>query len=138
MILFLDTNVILDLLTERLPFLEAISKIATLATSSEYELVATPLSFGTVNYLIAKEYGQNRAIQKLREFKIICSVCEMDEPIVEQGLHSNMKDFEDALQYFSALKAGSDVIITRNAKDFKNSHIPIMTPTEFLVSINRT
>jgi predicted nucleic acid-binding protein len=135
MILFLDTNAILDLLTERRPFLDAMSKIATLAENSDHQIVATPLSFGTVNYLISKEYGVSKAIKKLREFKIICEVCIMDEQIVENALHGNIKDFEDALQYYSAIKAGCDIIITRNGKDFKSSHIPVMTPHEFLQHI---
>ncbi|HFB61523.1 MAG TPA: PIN domain nuclease, partial [Bacteroidetes bacterium] len=52
-----------------------------------------------------------------------------------EGLNSDFSDFEDALQYFSALRAECDIIITRNAKDFKKSRIAVMTPDEFLLSL---
>jgi predicted nucleic acid-binding protein len=59
----------------------------------------------------------------------------LDELIIEKGLNSNFLDFEDSLQYFSALRTECDIIITRNGKDFKKSQLPIMTPDEFLNSI---
>ena len=71
----------------------------------------------------------------MRKFKIISTICELDDLIIEKGLNSDFPDFEDALQYFSALRKECDIIITRNGKDFKKSQIPVMTPNEFLKSI---
>lgn len=136
--LFLDTNIILDFITERTPFFDSIASIISLVDKNDFTFVVTPLSYATIFYLTSKNGKQQYALDRLVRFKIVCEICIMDEQIVESALHANMKDFEDALQYFSALKASCDVIITRNAKDFKNSHIPIMTPTEFLCSINRS
>ncbi len=133
--LFLDTNVILDLLGERDPFYDAIAKVASLADKGELILVASPISFATLNYFISKFESAKIAKEKLRKFKIICEVCKLDEHIIEKGLNADFKDFEDALQYFSATDSGCDVIITRNAKDFKKSLLPVMSAEEFLSSI---
>jgi predicted nucleic acid-binding protein len=136
--LFLDTNIVLDFITERTPFFDSIASIISLVDKNDFTFVVTPLSYATIFYLTSKNGKQQYALDRLVRFKIVCEICIMDEQIVESALHANMKDFEDALQYFSALKAGCDVIITRNGKDFKKSDLPIMTPSEFLSSINRS
>ncbi|MCR9229254.1 MAG: PIN domain-containing protein [Flavobacteriaceae bacterium] len=133
--LFLDTNVILDLLGERDPFYNPIAKIASLADKGELILVVSPISFATLNYFIAKFESRKIAKEKLRKFKVVCEICKLDEHIIEKGLNSDFKDFEDALQYFSAVDSDCDIIITRNAKDFKKSLLPVLTAEEYLQSI---
>lgn len=135
--LFLDTNVMLDLLGRREPFFEPIAKIATLADNGKLKLVASSLSYATVNYLLTRFESSTVAIEKLRKFKVISEVSTVDESVVEKGLQSRFSDFEDALQYYSALKAKCDIIITRNAKDYKESSLPIMSAEEFLASIGK-
>ncbi|RZL19033.1 MAG: PIN domain-containing protein [Pedobacter sp.] len=129
---FLDTNVILDLLGQRIPFYDSIAKVATLADQKKIMLVASPLSFTTVEYILVKFESSESVLNKLRKFKIICKVCSVDEEIIEKGLNSDFKDFEDAVQYFTALQANCAIIITRNGKDFKNSIIPVMTAEEYI------
>ena len=133
--LFLDTNVMLDLLGEREPFYTSAAKIATLADKRELEIIVSALSFATVSYFLTKYEGIKKTKDKLRKFKIISGICELDELIIEKGLNSDFSDFEDSLQYFSALRTECDIIITRNGKDFKKSQIPVMTPDEFLNSM---
>ena len=132
--LFLDTNVVLDLLGERVPFYTSAAKIATLADKEKIQLVTSALTFATVNYILSKYEGQQKAKEKLRKFKVLTTICSLDETIIEKGLNSNFNDYEDALQYFSALKSECDMLITRNGKDFKLSEIPVFTPDEFLKS----
>ena len=133
--IFLDTNVILDLLGERVPFFDSIAKVATLADQKKITLIVSPLSFTTVEYVLNKYESSESVLNKLRKFKIICEVCEVDEKTIEKGLNSNFKDFEDAVQFYTALQANCSIIITRNGKDFTNSTIPIMTAEEYLSSI---
>ncbi|WPR71223.1 PIN domain-containing protein [Flavobacterium sp. NG2] len=133
--LFLDTNVILDLLGERVPFFDSIAKVATLADQKKLTLIVSPLSFTRINYVLNKYEPSETVLNKLRKFKIICEVCEVNEETIDKALNSNFKDFEDAVQYFSALQSNCSIIITRNAKDFKNATIPIMTAEEYLSSI---
>jgi predicted nucleic acid-binding protein len=132
---FLDTNIVLDLLGFREPFYEHAAKIATLADQGKIQLFASALSFATANYILAKYYNKDIAIDKLRKLKVFTTICAIDEEVIEKGLNSEFKDFEDALQYFSALKMSCNYIITRNSKDFKDAEIPVMTAKEFLASI---
>ena len=132
--LFLDANIILDLLAERNPFYEDAAKIATLADLGEIKIVVSPISFATVNYFLTKFENSKIALEKLRKFKVISEICQINELIVEKSLNSDFTDFEDALQYFSALEANCQFIITRNGKDFKNSLILVMTAKEYLKS----
>jgi len=134
---FLDTNIILDLLGEREPFYHSIAQIATLADQKKIQLIASPISFATVNYFLTKYDGVSIAKEKLRKFKVLCEISKLDETIVEKGLNSNFEDFEDSLQYFCAVDSGSEIIITRNAKDFKNALIPVMSAEEFIKSITQ-
>jgi predicted nucleic acid-binding protein len=117
---YLDTNVLLDLLGEREPFYNSIAQIATLADQKKLEIVVSPISFATVNYFLSKFEG----------------ISIIDETIIEKGLNSNFEDFEDSLQYFCAVNSECEVIITRNAKDFKNSLLPVMSAEEFIKSIS--
>ena len=133
--IFLDTNIILDLLAERKPFYESIAKLATLADQKKLVLVTTPLSFTTIEYILKRNENAEIVIDKLRKFKIICEVCDVNEEIIEKGLNSNFKDFEDSIQYYSAVEANCSIFITRNGKDFKNSSLPILTAEEYLKSL---
>ena len=133
--IFLDTNVILDLLGERVPFYDSIAKVATLADQKKITLIVSPLSFTTIDYVLNKYEIAESVLNKLRKFKIICEVCEVNEETIDKALNSSFKDFEDALQYFTALQANCSIIITRNGKDFKQATIPIMTAEEYLSSI---
>jgi len=133
--LYIDTNVMLDLLGERIPFYDSIAKIATLADRGQVTMVASALSYATVSYFLIKFENTEKAKDKLRKFKIISEICDLDELIIEKGLNSNFSDFEDSLQYFSALKSDCSILITRNGKDFKESQIPVMTADEYLMSV---
>ena len=130
--LFLDTNVILDLLGERQPFYKPIAQLITLADQGKLKVASSPLSLGTVYYFLEKYEGTTVAIDKLRKFKVLCDICKMEENTVEKALNSSFPDFEDALQYFAALDSGCHIIVTRDAKDFKQSDLPVMDAQEFI------
>lgn len=134
--LFIDTNVMLDFLGERDPFYISAAKIATLADKNRLKIIVSALSYATISCFLTNYYGHKKTIDKLRKFKVISEICELDTSIIEKGLNSAFTDFEDSLQYYSALRKECDIIITRNGKDFKRSLLPVMTPDEFLNSIN--
>lgn len=133
--LFIDTNVMLDLLGERMPYYDAAAKIATLADKGELTIIVSALSYSTVYYLLAKYETHEKVKEKLRKFKIISEVAEVDEITIEKGLNSDFTDFEDSLQYFCALHSECNLLITRNYKDFKTSALPVMSADEFLLSL---
>lgn len=134
--IYIDTNVMLDLLGEREEFYLDAAKIASLADQKKIMLISSPISYATVNYFLSKFENSNVAREKLRKFKLVSEVCTINESIVEKSLNSNFSDFEDALHYFNAIESKCEIIITRNPKDFKNASLPIMSPKEFISSLN--
>ena len=133
--LFIDTNVMLDLLGERVPHYNPVAKIASLADRGKVKIIVSALSYPTVFYLLSKYESPEKVKDKLRKFKIISEISEIDETIIEKGLNSGFSDFEDALQYYCALKLNCEILITRNGKDLKESEIPVMTAKEYLISL---
>ena len=85
--LFIDTNIMLDLLGERIPFYDSIAKIATLSDRGDVNLIVSALSYSTVFYLQSKYESKDKVLEKLRKFKIISEVAVVDETIIEKGLN---------------------------------------------------
>lgn len=133
--IFLDTNIILDFLGEREGFYEASTKIMTLADKKKIQVYTSPSSISNVFYVLTRYENSKIALEKIRKFKLLCSMSVMDDEVVEKAIHSNFKDFEDAMQYFSALASNCNIIITRNEKDFKNAMIPVMNAESYLLSL---
>ncbi len=133
--LFIDTNVMLDLLGEREPFYDSIAKIATIADKGKIKLIVSALSYTTVFYLLSKFEDNEVVKEKLRKFKVISEISDLTDRIIDKGLSSKFSDFEDAIQYHCALKKDCNILITRNVKDFKKSAIPVLTPDEYLKSL---
>lgn len=132
--LFLDTNIIIDLLGERAPFYESAAKIATLADQGKIHIIISALTYSTVHYILSK-YENNEVVkEKMRKLKVIADTSDLTDKIIDQGLSSKFEDFEDALQYYCAVKTECNLLITRNGKDFKESEIPVLTPDEYLTS----
>jgi len=134
---FLDTNIIIDFLGERESFYEAIAKILTLADKKKIKVFTSPSSISNTYYLLSKYENAKSALEKIRKFKLLCSISLMDDEVVEKAIHSNFKDFEDAMQYFSALASNCDLIITRNERDFKNALIPVMNADSYLQTLRK-
>lgn len=135
--LFIDTNILIDLIDKRAPFYNDIAIISTLAEEQKLKLVASSLSFVNAFYILSKILENKYVIDALKKYRLICDVSIIDEIIIDKSLISNFNDFEDAVQYYSAWHHKCDIIITRNQKDFKNAEIPVMSPTEFLVSLRK-
>jgi predicted nucleic acid-binding protein len=133
--LFLDTNVVIDLLGERIPYYRAAALIATLADSGRVTIVVSSITYTTCDYVLSKYMGRDSVIHKLRQFKVISQVAAVDDAVIGRALQSDFPDFEDAVQYYSAMNAECGAIITRNPKHFKQSELPVMTPDEYLKGI---
>ena len=132
--LFLDTNIVVDLLGEREPYYESAAKIATLADKGSVQIIVSALTYSTTYYLLTRYEKGEIVREKIRKFKIIAETSDLTDKIIDKGLSSKFSDFEDSLQYYCALKAECNMVITRNGKDFKESEIPVLTPNEYLSS----
>ncbi|MBA5792706.1 PIN domain-containing protein [Flavobacterium sp. xlx-214] len=134
---FLDTNIVIDFLGERDGFYDAVAKVLTLADKKKIKVFTSPTSIGNTFYVLAKYENTKIALEKIRKFKLLCSISVMDEEVVEKAINSDFKDFEDAMQYYSAISANCDLILTRNEKDFKNSMIPVMNAESYLQTVKK-
>ena len=131
--LFLDTNIVIDFLLERQEWLDDAVAILSLADAGEIEVYCSTLSLATASFFMEKaKMPQDLLRRKLSGFCEICQLSPIDEDVVRLSLSSKFKDFEDALQYHSALTVNTEVIITRNGKDFTYSTLPVMTAGEWL------
>lgn len=135
--LFLDTNVVIDLLGEREPFYDSAAKIATIADKGKIQLIVSALTYSTLYYILSRFEDKEIVKEKIRKFKVIAETSDLTDKIINKGLSSKFSDFEDALQYYCAIKMDCDILITRNVKDFKESNIPVLTPDEYLKSLNK-
>jgi len=134
--LFIDTNIVIDLLAKREPFYDEAAMLFTLADKQKIRLSVSALTFANTNYILLQSKKPEEAKLILRKLKLIVQVLSLDEKIVGLSLNDNdFKDYEDALQYFTALENGVDAIITRNLKDFQKAKLPVMTASQFLKSI---
>ena len=132
--LFLDTNIVVDLLDRREPFCHDAVRLFSMAYNKQVQLVVSPMTFSTASFLLRK-HGQEGVRKLLSNFRQLARVSTTDERTVDDSLASQFQDFEDAMQYYTALKAKADVIITRNEKDFAASKLPVMTASEFLATL---
>ena len=107
-----------------------------LADKGKVHLVVSALSYSTVFYLLAKFEDKQVAKEKLRKLKVIVKTSDLTDKVIDKGLSSKFSDFEDALQYHCAINMDCNIFITRNEKNFRDAVIPVMTPDEFLTSLN--
>jgi predicted nucleic acid-binding protein len=135
--ILIDTDVILDLFFDREPYSENAAKVLSLCEKKDIIGFVTPVIISNVYYLLSQKAKQEKVIQKLKLLMSILEVLVIDKNAIIVALNSEFKDFEDALQNYSAeLNGEIDIIITRNTKDYKKSQIGIMNPENFLKLAN--
>ena len=133
--LFLDTNIVLDLLAYRMPFYTEAAKLFSLADKKKLKLSISSLCLADSHYILSRQKSEMEVRNILRKFKVLVIVLPLDDKITDLALNSEFRDFEDAIQYYTAIENDQDLIITRNQQDFKAGKIPVMTAGEFLKSI---
>jgi len=129
---FVDTNIVIDLLAKREPFYKDAQDLFTLSDKKEIKLQISSLSFANAYYSIVKHHKSVDAKKYLSKFKVLVEILPLEDKAIELALASDFGDFEDGLQYFIAMDYECDIIVTRNKKDFKSSKIPVMTAAEYL------
>ncbi|NOX86198.1 MAG: PIN domain-containing protein [Chlorobi bacterium] len=133
--LFIDTNIVIDLLSRRKDFYEEAATLFSLADKNNVHMSVSALTIANTHFILLKKLNTEKAKEILRNFRLLVDVLPLDEKIVDLALNDkNFTDFEDALQYYSALQYGMEIIITRNSKDFKKSELPVMTALQYLKS----
>jgi predicted nucleic acid-binding protein len=124
---FVDTDIVLDLLARREPFYNAAARLFSLAETGNINLSVSSLTFANLFYILRKQVSASHAHDVLRNFKQLVSVLPVDDAIIEQALKAGFTDFEDAIQYYSALSASCSSFLTRNGRHYRKSAIAIFT-----------
>ena len=129
---FLDSDILLDLILERDPFYEwslgvflEIDKKQLSGNTSVHALL-------NIHYMAKKKFGEKDARAAIKMLTTKLSIIAEDSTIVQQAIDSDFADFEDAVQYYAAKSAGAEFIITRNIKDYQQATIPVLTAEQFL------
>jgi predicted nucleic acid-binding protein len=129
---FLDTNVILDVLANREPFVADSAAVLSLVEARTVEGCAAAHSVTTLFYLLRREVGSRRAREVLMDLLRVLEVVAVDQDRIFQALAMDWDDFEDAVQASCAAKAEVDYLLTRDQEDFRGSYVPVLSPAEFI------
>jgi predicted nucleic acid-binding protein len=133
---FVDTNILIDLLARREPFFDEAAELFSLADKKIIELSISSLTIANTSYTLLRQMNAAQAKAVLRKLKLMLKILALDDKIIGLALNDeSFPDFEDGLQYFTAIENRQDLIITRNLKDYKNSALPTMTAKQFIKSL---
>lgn len=131
---FVDTDVVFDILSNREPFYLEAQNIFKLVEMGQVRLVMSSSSLANLFYLCYDLYKIEQSDQKLATLINVCQLIHADRSVVLQALDSPFRDKEDALQYFTAISNGVDYFVTRNLKDYTKTSavLPVLSPRAFL------
>lgn len=132
----IDTNIVLDLIRKREPFVNSAIHIFALAEKEKLKLYISPHSLATIYYLLSKENTPKNAVKLLEKLLNLLHVAPIDETVVRRAFTYGFRDWEDALIASAAYGARVDAIVTRNVKDFKKSPLPALLPDEVLARLS--
>ncbi|MGK7892079.1 MAG: type II toxin-antitoxin system VapC family toxin [Xenococcus sp. (in: cyanobacteria)] len=124
----IDTNVVLDLLQEREPFVENAAKLFERIDDGEIEGFITATTITNIDYIVRKAAGKIVAQDAISQILSDLNICAVDLNVLEQALALNFEDFEDAVQYACAVVHNLDAIVTRDLSGFVNAEIPVVLP----------
>ncbi len=135
--IFVDTNIVIDLLSRREPFYEESAELFSLADKKIVDLSISSLTIANTGYILSRQIDFKKTKEVLRKLRLLVNVFPFNDKIIDLALNDDLfKDFEDSIQYFTAIENDQDLIITRNLKDFKQSKLPVMTARQFLEIFN--
>jgi predicted nucleic acid-binding protein len=124
----IDTNVVLDLLQEREPFVENAARLFERIDAGEIEGFITATTITNIYYIIRKAAGKVVAQDAISQILSDLNICAVDLNVLEQALSLNFEDFEDAVQYACAVVHNLDAIVTRDLSGFVNTEISVVLP----------
>ncbi len=136
--IFIDTNVLLDLLVDREPFSDVATKVFDRIEREGHEAFISAISFNNSYYVASKSVGRIGARECVVALRQLCQGVPLEDKIIDKALATEIKDFEDAIQSVSASEVEASFIVTRNPRDFKTSKLQAYAPEEVLAFMNKT
>ncbi|QEC61110.1 PIN domain-containing protein [Mucilaginibacter ginsenosidivorans] len=135
--IFIDTNVVIDFLADRRPFSIDAARLFDLAINQKVKVHISAVSYNNIYYILRQSLTRDVTIKLLEELSGMTEIVDVTNDIIRKSLKTDFKDYEDAIQYYSALSLPEiDFIVTRNSRDFKKSIISVLTPAEAIASLN--
>jgi len=131
---FVDTDIILDLLASRDPFYSFAAELFSRADRHQVKLHVSTLCFANLHYLLSRQLGPFKAKNTLLQLKALVTTLPVLDKTIELALASDFRDFEDAIQYYCALEHSIPILLTRNLRDYQNCYMSILTAEEYLKS----
>lgn len=132
-----DTNVVLDVLLDRQPFVTASAGVLGLIETSELQGILCATTITTLDYLLTQSLPRPVARQTLRKLLELFEIAPVNRVVLEEALKSRLTDFEDAVLDQAGRLAGAELIVTRNQKDFRNASLKVLGPDELLAGLRR-
>jgi len=131
--LFIDADIVIDFFTDRAPHANAASELFELNELGKVKLYLSAVSINNIYYIVRRFLGHKKTIEIVELLTEMTEIIGTTKKEITQALKNNFSDYEDSVQYSSALTIKNlDAIITRNIKDYRNSSIAVMTPLNFL------
>ena len=137
--IFLDANVLVSVLNKEYPLFTYTSRILSLADSNRYEVFTSPVCLAIAFYFAEKKFKAKIAKQKISTLSEHVRITTTDTACVKQTLiNTAVKDFEDGLQYYSAIQSNCNCIITEDVHDFYFSSIEVLKSESFFLKYMST
>ncbi len=129
--IFMDTNVVIDFLANRQPFSLDAARLFNMSVEGRIKIYISAVSYNNIYYVLRQSLTNNATIKLLESLADMTEITDVNDKVIRQSLKTDFKDYEDAIQYYSALTIPNvDFIVTRNTKDFKKSRLPVLTSIE--------
>jgi len=136
--IFVDSDVIIDFFTDRNPFANSASKVFELNELGIIKIYISALSINNVYYIVRKIIGHKDAIKVIEDLVEITEIIGTSKAEIVQALKNNFRDYEDSIQYSTALTVkGIEAILTRITKDYKRAKIAVFTPENYIKTIKK-
>ena len=132
----IDTNVVLDVLLARRPFVGASAEVFGLVEHSKIEGLLCATTLTTIDYLLTQAMPRSVARQALQKLLELFEVASVNRAVLEEALKSKLADFEDAVLDQAGRLAGAEVVVTRNQQDFRHATLKVLGPDELLASFS--
>ena len=136
-IVFVDTNILLDVLLAREPFLADAQRLWTLCERKTIRGVVSAASFLNVYYIVRRLASRRDAERAIQGMRAIFQIIPVDGDAIDSAMKTGGADFEDAVQLACAICAKAVCVITRDERHFAGSALPVMAPNVFLAKLGR-
>lgn len=130
--IFIDTNILLDVILHRADFYQQAAAIWADCESRKVQGYVSAISLNNMHYIIRKMVAPDVALEYVRLVLNVFSIVPLDESILRLAVDLPQKDFEDAIQTFSAVQIKADCIVTRDKSHFSNHYMPVISPIEYV------